>query len=247
MPRNVARNSRSIAVRVNVGKAKAACEARRFLQAWRTTDIAAAGGQTVFDARIRPWIDPPLNAAGRWLADAGVTANAVTVAGFALGMAGVALIAVGWLWAALTVILASRLADGLDGAVARATQKTDLGGFLDIVLDFIFYGAVPLAFALLDPASNALPATVLLLSYFANGSTFLAYAIMAEKQAITTTAQGVKSLFYMSGLAEGAETIVAIVLFCLFPAYFPVIAYCYAGLCFASSAGRIMLACKTLK
>ncbi len=204
-------------------------------------------GLAVFDAKIRPLIDPPLNAAGRRLARAGVTANAVTFAGFGLGMIGAVMVAAGWPGPALIIILISRLADGLDGAVARATQKTDLGGFLDIVLDFIFYSAVPLAFAILDPAANALAAAVLLASFFANGSTFLAYAIMAEKQAIETTAQGVKSLYYMSGLAEGAETIVAIVLFCLFPAYFPIIAYCYAGLCFASAFGRIVLACGTLK
>ena len=167
----------------------------------------------MFDARIRPLIDPPLNAAGRRIAGWGISANAVTFAGFVTGIAGVVLIAFGEPLAGLVVIVLSRLADGLDGAVARATEKTDLGGFLDIVLDFIFYGAVPLAFAIHDPANNAVPAAVLLLSFFANGTTFLAYAIMAEKREIETTAQGVKSLYYMSGLAEGAETILAIILF----------------------------------
>ena len=200
----------------------------------------------MFDARIRPLIDPPLNAVGRQLAAWGISANSVTILGFILGMGGVVLIALGALIAGLAVIIVSRIADGLDGAVARATEKTDLGGFLDIVLDFIFYGAVPLGFAILDPGQNALPAAVLLLSYFANGTTFLAYAIMAEKRALETEAQGVKSLYYMSGLAEGGETILAIVLFCLFPAYFPVVAYGYAVLCYASAAGRILLAWRTL-
>ena len=200
----------------------------------------------MFDARIRPLIDPPLNAAGRQLAAWGISANSVTILGFILGMGGVVLIALGALIAGLAIIIVSRIADGLDGAVARATEKTDLGGFLDIVLDFIFYGAVPLGFAILDPGQNALPAAVLLLSYFANGTTFLAYAIMAEKRALETEAQGVKSLYYMSGLAEGGETILAIVLFCLFPAYFPVVAYGYAVLCYASAAGRILLAWRTL-
>ncbi|MEM6497548.1 MAG: CDP-alcohol phosphatidyltransferase family protein [Pseudomonadota bacterium] len=200
----------------------------------------------MFDSRIRVFIDPPLNAAGRKLAAMGVSANGVTVAGFVLGMAGAVAIAFGAIVFGLVLILISRLADGLDGAVARATQTSDLGGFLDIVLDFIFYGAVPLAFAFYDPANNALPAAVLLLSYFANGSTFLAYAIMAEKRNIETSAQGVKSLYYMTGLAEGGETIAAIALFCLFPAYFPLIAYGYATLCYASAAGRIFLAWRTL-
>lgn len=201
----------------------------------------------MFDARIRPLIDPPLNAAGRRLAAFGISANTVTVAGFLVGMAGVALIAFGQFAPALALILASRLADGLDGAVARATKKTDLGGYLDIVLDFIFYGAVPLAFALFDPATNALAAAVLLMSFFANGSAFLAHAIMAEKLRMQTTAQGSKSLYYMSGIAEGAETIVFMAFFCLFPVWFVPLAYTYAFLCFASAAGRIALACQTLK
>lgn len=201
----------------------------------------------MFDAKIRTLIDPPLNAAGRRIAALGISANAVTLMGFIVGLLGAALVAVGHSYLGLVIVIISRIGDGLDGAVARATQNTDLGGFLDIVLDFIFYGAIALAFAILDPAQNALPAAVLLLSYFANGTTFLAYAIMAEKREITTEAQGLKSLYYMSGLAEGGETILAIILFCLFPAYFSIIAYCYAGLCYASAAGRILLAWRTLK
>ncbi len=201
----------------------------------------------MLDDKIRTLIDPPLNAAGRQMAALGISANAVTLLGFIVGILGAGLVAMGFPVLGLIVVIISRIADGLDGAVARATQTTDLGGFLDIVLDFIFYGAIALAFAILDPARNALPAAVLLLSYFANGTTFLAYAIMAEKREITTDAQGVKSLYYVSGLAEGGETILAIVLFCLFPSYFPIIAYCYAGLCYASAAGRILLAWRTLK
>lgn len=196
----------------------------------------------MFDARIRPLIDPPLNALGVRLARAGVTANAVTVAGFVVGMAGIAAVIFGQLMLALVLILLSRLADGLDGAVARATRKTDFGGFLDIVLDFVFYGAVPLAFAIHDPAANALPASVLLMAYFANGSAFLAFAIMAERRGIETTAQGQKSLYYAIGIAEGAETIVASALFCLLPHHFGAIAYTYAAMCAASATGRVMFA-----
>ncbi len=196
----------------------------------------------MFDARIRPLIDPPLNAAGRWLAKRGITADTVTIGGFVLGMSGVIAIAFGDVVLGLALIIISRLADGLDGAVARATRKTDLGGFLDIVLDFIFYGAVPLAFAVHNPEQNALPAAVLIMSFFANGATFLAFAIMAEKRLMATEAQGQKSLFYMAGLAEGAETIIVLIAFCVFPAYFPEIAYVYAAMCFASAAGRIVLA-----
>lgn len=201
----------------------------------------------MLDARIRPLIDPPLNAMGRWIAQSGVSADAVTITGFLCGMLAALAITLGRVDAALWLFLAGRLADGLDGAVARATVKTDRGGYLDIVLDFILYGAIPLAFAILDPARNALPAAVLLMSFFANGTTFLAYAIMAERRKLETSAQGVKSLYYVSGLAEGFETVLALAAFCVWPQHFPMIAYGYAMLCFLSAIGRILIAWRVLR
>lgn len=200
----------------------------------------------MFDARIRPLIDPPLNEAGRRLARSGITADAVTIFGFALGMTAATAIALGRIDIGLGLFLVGRLADGLDGAVARATRKTDRGGFLDIVLDFLLYGAIPLAFAIHDPVQNALPAAVLLMSFFANGTAFLAFAIMAVRRKIETDAQGQKSLFYMAGLVEGFETVVALAAMCLFSTWFAEIAYGYAALCFASAFGRILFACRVL-
>lgn len=201
----------------------------------------------MFDAKLRPLIDPPLNAVGRRLAGWGVSADQVTWAGFAIGMLGCVAICFALYGLALALVLVSRLLDGLDGAVARATRKSDLGGFLDITLDFIFYAAVPAAFAVADPAANALAAAVLLLTYMANGSSFLAYAIMAEKRGRETTAQGEKSLFYMAGLAEGAETIAVICLWCVLPGAFAVIAYLYAALVGLSAAARIAAAARSLR
>ncbi|MFM6999566.1 MAG: CDP-alcohol phosphatidyltransferase family protein [Limnohabitans sp.] len=82
----------------------------------------------------------------------------------------------------MALLLASRLLDGLDGSVARLTQPTDAGGFLDIALDFVFYAAIPLAFAVAQPATNALPAA-LLASFIGTGSSFLAFAALAENAA----------------------------------------------------------------
>lgn len=200
----------------------------------------------MFDARLRPLIDPPLNAAGRRLAAAGVGADAVTLAGFACGIA--AAFAICWhapLLAAL-LILANRLADGLDGAVARARARTDRGGYLDIVLDFFFYGAIPFAFALADPAANALAASALLLSFYMNGASFLGFAIMAEKRGLSTSAQGAKSLYYLGGLAEGAETIAVFLAFCLFPAAFAPIAWAFAAVCAVSATARLVMVSRLL-
>ncbi len=200
----------------------------------------------MFDARLRPLIDPPLNKAGKWLAGLGAGANTVTLLGFGLGIAAAVAIALGATLLGFVLIALNRLADGLDGAIASASQKTDLGGYLDITLDFFFYGAIPLAFAILDPENNALPAAALLCSFYANGSAFLAFAIMAERKGLATENQGVKSLYYLSGLAEGAETIALFLLMALLPAWFPVLAWGFATLCFVSAGARVLIGVRAL-
>lgn len=200
----------------------------------------------MLDARLRPLIDPPLNRMGRLLAGTGVSPNTVTLTGFALGMGAAAAIAGGHALVGLVLIALNRLADGLDGAVARATRKTDLGGYLDITLDFFFYGAIPLAFALHNPGANALPAAALLASFYANGTAFLAFAIMAEKNSLTTAAQGQKSLYYLSGLAEGTETIALFLLMALLPDWFPVLAWGFAAVCITSAAARVLIGVRAL-
>lgn len=195
----------------------------------------------MFDAKLRPLIDPPLNAAGRALAGAGVTANALTFTGLALGLAGAAAIAFGQLGPGLALIVANRLLDGLDGAVARARGPSDLGGYFDIVADFAFYVSVPLAFGIRAPA-DTLPALVLVASFVLTGVSFLAFAVIAAKRGTTTEAHGTKSFFYSTGLAEGAETIAVFVAMCLLPAWFGAIAYTYAALCALTVVQRSALA-----
>jgi phosphatidylglycerophosphate synthase len=195
----------------------------------------------MFDQSLRPLIDPALNRAGRQLAVRGVTADQVTLAGLALGLVAALVLALGGPGlVALVPLVAGRLADGLDGAIARATRKTDFGGYLDIACDFAFYGAIPLAFALRDPA-NAVAAAFLLFSFYVNAASFLGYAVMAEKRGMTTTAQGQKSLYYAAGLLEGAETIAFFVLLCLWPAIFAPAAWVFGVLCLVTAGARVLL------
>jgi len=184
----------------------------------------------MLDAKLRPLIDPPLNAIGRALAKAGITATAITFAGLALGLDGAAAIALGHIGWGLALILANRLLDGLDGAVARVRGPSDLGGYFDIVADFAFYVSIPLGFGILAPA-NTLPALVLVASFVLTGVSFLAFAVIAGKRGDTTEAHGRKSFFYSTGLAEGTETIAVFIAMCLLPAWFGPIAYGYAALC----------------
>lgn len=204
-------------------------------------------GAAMLDAMLRPLIDPPLNAAGRALARRGVTPNAVTLAGLGFGLIMAAMIAGGAGAFALLPLALSRLADGLDGAVARATAKTDFGGHLDITCDFAFYGAIPLAFALRDPDANALPAAFLLATFYLNGASFLGFALLAEKRGMQTKAQGEKSLYYSAGLLEGTETIAFFALLCLVPQHFPPLAGVFGALCLLTTATRLLLARRIFK
>lgn len=200
----------------------------------------------MFDARLRPLIDPALNRLGAALARLGVTANAATVAGAGLGaLAGVA-IALQQPLAGLALILASRLFDGLDGAIARATRPTDLGGYLDIVGDYVFYLAVPLGFGLAAPG-NLPYALALVATFTLTAVSFLAFATLAAKRGIETSAHGRKSFFYSTGVAEGAETIIAFVAMCLAPEHFPLIASVLAILCVVTVAQRTVAAARAFR
>lgn len=201
----------------------------------------------MLDGAARRLLSAPLDRIGAVLARSGVTADAVTYAGFAIGIAAAVAIAFKLFLLGLVLLLLSRLCDGLDGAVARHTEKTDHGGFLDIVLDFAFYGAIPFAFVIADPAANAVAGAALILSFYVNGATFLAYAIFAEKRQLTTEARGAKSLYFTTGLAEATETIAVFCLFCLFPSAFTIIAYLFAVLTLLTAAARIVLAVQVFR
>ncbi len=192
----------------------------------------------MLDAPLLAFLAPPLDRAGRGLAALGVTANGVTLAGWAASAAAVALLASGAYGAALAAILASRLADGLDGAVARAQEPSDFGAYLDIVGDFLFYAAVPFGFALAEP-DFAPAASCLLFAFVGTGSTFLAFAILAAKRGVTASKRAAKSFYYLGGLTEGTETIAFFVLACLWPAGFPALAYAFSALCWLTTATRI--------
>jgi phosphatidylglycerophosphate synthase len=194
----------------------------------------------MLDKAIQRALKPLMTRAARSLVRLGLGADAISLAGFAVGMGAAAAIALQHYGVGLALLLISRLMDGLDGAVARATQPTDRGGFLDITLDFLFYASIPLAFAIAEPAQNALPAAVLLAAFIGTGSSFLAFAAVAEKRKLQSLAFPDKSFYFLGGLTEATETIAAFAAMCLWPAAFPLIAYGFAVLCGITIAMRIV-------
>lgn len=206
----------------------------------------------MFDARLRPLIDMPLNAVARRLSGTGITPNMITGFGFFLGLIAAAGLAFQLDYLALVLILVSRIMDGLDGAVARhaaprsrhpkaKSQESDLGGYYDIVSDFLFYSGIILGFAIGRP-EHALMAAFLIFCFVGTGSSFLAYAIIAAKQGRSDDAQGKKSFYYLTGITEGSETILILCLICVFPGWFGMIAAIFGSLCLLTTAGRVLQA-----
>lgn len=192
---------------------------------------------------LDPWfikrIKNPLHLLAKMAHSRGYSANQVTVTGFVIGMCVIPLLAFQHYWLALAVILINRILDGVDGAIARIQGTTDAGGFLDICLDFLFYSAVPFGFVLAEPSINAVAGVLLIFSFIGTGSSFLAFASIAAKRKLSDPTYQHKSLYYLTGLTEGSETIICFVLLCLFPSNFTQIASVFASLCFITTITRI--------
>lgn len=185
-------------------------------------------------------IRPAVQVLARPLLRGGVSANSITWIGFALGVLAAACVAAQAWMAGLALLLLSRLCDALDGAVARmGTGSSAVGGFLDIALDFVFYALMVLAFALADPAANALAAAVLITAFVGTGSSFLAFATLAAQRGLHNPQMPDKSFYFVGGLTEATETLAVLCAMCIWPAYFAPLAYGFAGLCFITWLGRI--------
>ena len=195
----------------------------------------------MFDAQLRPLIDRLLDPIGQGLVRLGVTANQVTMIGAAFGLIAAGCVAAGLFHTASWFVIANRVIDGMDGAVARASRSSDFGGYLDIVSDFIFYSAIPMAFAVAQP-ETALAAAFLIFSFIGTATSFLGFAILAEKHHVTTKIRGKKAFYYLGGLTEGTETILLLLAMLVWPDYFSVMAFIFGILCWVTTGTRIYAA-----
>jgi phosphatidylglycerophosphate synthase len=193
----------------------------------------------MLDRTLTALIKPGITRLARGLQGLSLSANQVTIAGFLIGLGAAFLIAGQAYVAGALAIFISRLFDAIDGALARLTQATDAGGFLDITLDFLFYASIPLAFAVADPARNALPAAVLLAAFVGTGSSFLAFAVIAAQRGLSNLAVPDKSFYFLGGLTEATETLAFFAAMCFWPQHFATLAYVFAALCAITIVTRI--------
>jgi len=198
----------------------------------------------MIDASLQRLLARPLDAVGRTLAESGVSANSVTLAGLGLAVVLVFVLATRQYAVGLSLLALNRLLDGVDGSIARSTRRTDFGGYLDSVADYVFYAGVPFGLALSNPQDNALPAAALLASFLLTGASFLAFAALAAKRGLQPEASRPKAFFYSVGFMEGAETIAFFVAMLLWPAHFAALAWTFSGLCVLTAVQRSLIAAK---
>lgn len=198
----------------------------------------------MLDAPVRHALAPMLDRAARRLAGWEIRPGWLTAAGWLAGM-GACTAAALRLWPlALALWLANRLLDGLDGPVARLGSPTERGGFLDIVADFSVYGGFVVGVAIGVPAAR-LACVVLLAAYYVSGTALLALSSLAERRAQPGGDE--RSLRFAGGLAEGTETVLVYVLFCLLPEQAAGIAWGFAAAVGITAVQRIVLALRLLR
>jgi len=200
----------------------------------------------MFDILLRPLKDKLLNPFARALGRL-FSPTAVTLISLLIGAASAAAVFYGYLGTGLILWLLNRITDGLDGAVARVTgNSSDLGGYIDIMADFLIYAALPIAFALQSPAEGALiAAAVLLAAFYINAGAWMYLAALLEKRGRASSRE-VTAVTMPEGLIGGTETVVFFTLFFLLPQFLVLLFYLMAALTLLAAAQRLIWAVKKL-
>jgi phosphatidylglycerophosphate synthase len=176
--------------------------------------------------------------------------TAITVVAAGIGVIAAVAAWQQWYLLALGLWLTNRVLDGLDGTVARINQKqSDLGGYLDIVLDMLVYAAIPLGLAI---GVNSIPVYIslgfLFGAFYINGASWMYLAALLEKRKHGAAAQGEMTTVTMpGGLIEGTETIIFFCLFLLFPGWLVELYAAMAVLVLFTTGQRIVWAVHNLK
>lgn len=174
----------------------------------------------MFDHITRRWKDallaPLLPLAAR-LTPIQISLLGLLLAGVAFG-----LLATGRPFQALPFWLLNRVADGLDGLVARRTaRQSDFGGYIDILADFAAYALIPLGVVLgAQPAGGWLALALLLATFYVNAASWIYLSALLEKRHAGAAAlREPTSVTMPAGLIAGSETIVFYTLMIALPTY----------------------------
>ena len=181
--------------------------------------IRASEGEIImFDTTLRKTKDRIGEPIARRLIN--ISPNTISLIGLGFGIASAIFAARQLYFFGLAFWLLNRIFDGLDGLLARLHNKQDdFGGYLDIILDFVAYAAIPLGFGLGLASQNVYLALAFLLSiYYLNTASWMFLPAILEKRSArdpeTTT-----TIIMPAGLIGGFETILFYSLFFLLPQY----------------------------
>ena len=199
----------------------------------------------MLDQKFNLFFKPVLTKFATILLKYQISPNQITLLSFILGIICFIFLSLGMIYTALIFFILNRFFDGVDGTLARLTKPTDLGGFYDIISDFLIYALLPLGFILFDN-NNYLSMSLLLVSFIGTCSTFLATAWIFEKKKLKFDQLTKKSFFYSEGLIEGAETIILFILMFVFYEVASFIAWIFALLCFLTAIIRVVKVTKIL-
>jgi len=199
----------------------------------------------MFDRQIQKYTQKPLQYIAKLFLKF-ISPNHMTLIGFSFGVLMCLSIIIDQYLIAIIFLFLNRLADGLDGTMARLQTPTPLGGYLDIVLDFLIYSGFVLSFGITEQ-NNTLTSMILLFCYIGTGSTFLAKAAILPSLTNQNLNEEIpKSFHYAVGLVEGTETIVFMVLCLLFPNLFIYFSFIFIILCLITIVFRIIVCYKEL-
>ena len=217
----------------------------------------------MMDAPLRRVLARPLRAAAGALDVRWITPDRLTVAGLAFGLTSATFAALQWWPLAAIAWLLSRVLDGLDGTLARRRRAAaplsegtseagngEAGGFLDIVADFISYGAGVLGIAIGAAAAFSAPwwpFLLVMLAYYLNGAAFLAFSSIAERTGRSTSDADNRSLFFLGRIAEGGETVLVHTLWLVLPFIAWQIALVWSVFVFASAIQRLIVGYRLLR
>ena len=201
----------------------------------------------MFDRRIQKFTQKPLVLIAKIIIKL-IKPNHMTILGFILGLLMCVLVFFQFYLTALILLVLNRLCDGLDGTMARLTIPSTLGGYLDIVFDFSIYSGFVLAFGLSN-SNYTIISMVLLFLYIGTGTTFLARAaIQTQLDKIPESSDSKKELpksfYYSSGLIEGTETTIFMILCLLLPNFYIFISIIFGILCLITFVSRIVVCYK---
>ena len=194
----------------------------------------------MFDRQIQKYTQRPLQYIAKLFLKF-ISPNHMTLIGFSFGILMCLTIIIDQYLIAIIFLFLNRLSDGLDGSMARLQTPTPLGGYLDIVLDFLIYGGFVLSFGITEQ-NNTFLSMILLFCYIGTGSTFLAKAAILPSLTNQNLNEDIpKSFHYAVGLVEGTETIIFMFLCLLFPSLFIYLASIFIFLCLITIVFRIIV------